>query len=174
MEVPNLCMIFNNGCQQPSRRAATSTTIFKVGHQPFTKFEPNFDNLYNFDNLHICCTLSMFSMHIVNSEDEQCLLVYEFMPRGSLKNHLFKRILISLPWGTRLNIAIGAAKGLTFLHGAENPVIYRDFKISNILLNFDFTAKLSDFGLAKMGPEGSNTHVTIAAPEYVSSGYDIL
>ncbi|XP_052881738.1 probable serine/threonine-protein kinase PBL15 isoform X4 [Gossypium arboreum] len=112
-------------------------------------------------------------------EDEQRLLVYEFMARGSLENHLFKSKYTSLPWGTRLKIAIGAAKGLAFLHGAENPVIYRDFKTSNILLHSDFTAKLSDFGLAKIGPEGSNTHVTTrvmgtygyAAPEYVSTGH---
>ncbi|KAL0393811.1 UNVERIFIED_CONTAM: putative serine/threonine-protein kinase PBL15 [Sesamum latifolium] len=112
-------------------------------------------------------------------EDEERLLVYEFMPRGSLENHLFKRLSISLPWATRLKIAIGAAKGLAFLHGAEKPVIYRDFKTSNILLDSDFNAKLSDFGLAKMGPEGSNTHVTTrvmgtygyAAPEYVSTGH---
>ncbi|KAH9603526.1 hypothetical protein KSS87_019850 [Heliosperma pusillum] len=112
-------------------------------------------------------------------EDEERLLVYEFMPRGSLENHLFKRLSLSLPWGTRLKIAIGAAKGLAFLHEAESPVIYRDFKTSNILLDSDFTAKLSDFGLAKMGPEGSNTHVTTrvmgtygyAAPEYVSTGH---
>ncbi|XP_057520965.1 probable serine/threonine-protein kinase PBL15 [Amaranthus tricolor] len=112
-------------------------------------------------------------------EDEERLLVYEFMPKGSLENHLFKRLSLSLPWGTRLKIAIGAAKGLAFLHEAETPVIYRDFKTSNILLDSDFTAKLSDFGLAKMGPEGSNTHVTTrvmgtygyAAPEYVSTGH---
>ncbi|XP_042506079.1 probable serine/threonine-protein kinase PBL15 [Macadamia integrifolia] len=112
-------------------------------------------------------------------EDEDRLLVYEFMPRGSLENHLFKRISVSLPWGTRLKIAIGAAKGLAFLHGAEKPVIYRDFKTSNVLLDSDFSAKLSDFGLAKMGPEGSNTHVTTrvmgtygyAAPEYVTTGH---
>ncbi|CAN6712153.1 unnamed protein product [Malus baccata var. baccata] len=111
-------------------------------------------------------------------ENEERLLVYEFMPRGSLENHLFKRLSVSLPWATRLKIAIGAAKGLAFLHGAETPVIYRDFKTSNVLLDSDFTAKLSDFGLAKMGPEGSETHVTTrvmgtygyAAPEYVSTG----
>ncbi|XP_042034542.1 probable serine/threonine-protein kinase PBL15 [Salvia splendens] len=112
-------------------------------------------------------------------EDEERLLVYEFMPRGSLENHLFKRMSVCLPWATRLKIAIGAAKGLAFLHGAEKPVIYRDFKASNILLDSDFNAKLSDFGLAKMGPEGSNTHVTTrvmgtygyAAPEYVNTGH---
>ncbi|KAG0502976.1 hypothetical protein HPP92_003048 [Vanilla planifolia] len=112
-------------------------------------------------------------------EDEQRLLVYEFMPRGSLENHLFRRISLSLPWGTRLKIALGAAMGLAFLHGAEKPVIYRDFKTSNILLDSDFTAKLSDFGLAKMGPEGEDTHVTTrvmgtqgyAAPEYVMTGH---
>ncbi|XP_047327237.1 probable serine/threonine-protein kinase PBL15 [Impatiens glandulifera] len=113
-------------------------------------------------------------------EDEDRLLVYEFMSRGSLENHLFKRLLsVSLPWGTRLKIALGAAKGLAFLHGAETPVIYRDFKTSNILLDSDFNAKLSDFGLAKMGPEGSKSHVTTrvmgtygyAAPEYVSTGH---
>ncbi|KAJ8774145.1 hypothetical protein K2173_009576 [Erythroxylum novogranatense] len=112
-------------------------------------------------------------------EDEERLLVYEFMPRGSLENHLFKRMSMSLPWGTRLKIATGAAKGLAFLHEAEKTVIYRDFKTSNVLLDSDFNAKLSDFGLAKMGPEGSDTHVTTrvmgtygyAAPEYVSTGH---
>ncbi|KAI0501095.1 hypothetical protein KFK09_019313 [Dendrobium nobile] len=113
-------------------------------------------------------------------EDEERLLVYEFMPRGSLENHLFKRISVSvLSWGTRMKIATGAARGLAFLHGAEKPIIYRDFKTSNILLDSDFSAKLSDFGLAKMGPSGEETHVSTrvmgtqgyAAPEYVMTGH---
>ncbi|KAM3297107.1 hypothetical protein ACQJBY_039137 [Aegilops geniculata] len=112
-------------------------------------------------------------------EDEELLLVYEFMPRGSLDNHLFKRISATLPWGTRLKVAIGAAKGVAFLHGGKQTVIYRDLKASNILLDSDFTAKLSDFGLAKMGPEGEETHVSTrvmgthgyAAPEYVQTGH---
>ncbi|XP_064983671.1 serine/threonine-protein kinase RIPK-like [Musa acuminata AAA Group] len=112
-------------------------------------------------------------------EDEHRMLVYEYMPRGSLENHLFKRLLASLPWSTRLKIAVGAAKGLAFLHEAEKPVIYRDFKASNILLDSDYTVKLSDFGLAKDGPQGDNTHVTTrvmgtrgyAAPEYVLTGH---
>ncbi|KAM7483905.1 hypothetical protein LguiB_008488 [Lonicera macranthoides] len=86
---------------------------------------------------------------------------------------------VSLPWLARLKIAVGAAKGLAFLHGEDKPVIYRDFKSSNILLDPDYTAKLSDFGLAKDGPEGDETHVTTrvmgthgyAAPEYIMTGH---
>ncbi|OIW21985.1 hypothetical protein TanjilG_21165 [Lupinus angustifolius] len=112
-------------------------------------------------------------------EDDQRLLVYEFMPRGSLENHLFRRSLL-LPWSIRMKIALGAAKGLAFLHEeAERPVIYRDFKTSNILLDAEYNAKLSDFGLAKDGPEGDKTHVSTrvmgtygyAAPEYVMTGH---
>ena len=109
---------------------------------------------------------------------------------------------IPLPWSIRMKIALGAAKGLAFLHEeAERPVIYRDFKTSNILLDAvsvknynkiafppfyqsnivpiqEYNAKLSDFGLAKDGPEGDKTHVSTrvmgtygyAAPEYVMTG----
>ncbi|CAA2955273.1 probable receptor kinase At5g15080 [Olea europaea subsp. europaea] len=112
-------------------------------------------------------------------EEDQRLLVYEFMPRGSLENHLFRRSL-PLPWSIRMKIALGAAKGLAFLHEeAKRPVIYRDFKTSNILLNAEYDAKLSDFGLAKDAPDEGKTHVSTrvmgtygyAAPEYVMTGH---
>ncbi|GLU10155.1 hypothetical protein SLE2022_269750 [Rubroshorea leprosula] len=93
-------------------------------------------------------------------EAEHRVLVYEYMPKGSLENQLFRRYAVTLPWTTRMKIAFGAAKGLEFPHESENPVIYRDFKASNILLDSDCTAKLSDFGLAKDGLEGDNTHVS--------------
>lgn len=112
-------------------------------------------------------------------EDEHRVLVYEYMPRGSLENQLFRRFSASIPWLTRLKIALGAAKGLAFLHDADKPIIYRDFKASNILLDSDYTPKLSDFGLAKDGPEGDDTHVSTrimgtqgyAAPEYIMTGH---
>ncbi|KAM6573568.1 hypothetical protein CsatA_017648 [Cannabis sativa] len=113
-------------------------------------------------------------------EEDHRLLVYEFMPRGSLENHLFRRGSVPLPWSIRMRIALGAAKGLAFLHEeVQRPVIYRDFKTSNILLDADYNAKLSDFGLAKDGPEGNDTHVSTrvlgtygyAAPEYVMTGH---
>ncbi|KAK8613942.1 hypothetical protein V6N13_122324 [Hibiscus sabdariffa] len=93
-------------------------------------------------------------------EDDHRLLVYEHMSSGCLEKHLFRRSGCGLTWSKRMKIALGAAKGLAFLHGAERPVIYRDFKSSNILLDEDFNAKLSDFGLAKDGPMGDQTHVS--------------
>ncbi|GAB4824413.1 Probable serine/threonine-protein kinase pbl9 [Ancistrocladus abbreviatus] len=114
-------------------------------------------------------------------EDEHRLLVYEFMPRGSLENHLFRRgsYFQPLSWSLRLKVALGAAKGLAFLHSAEIKVIYRDFKTSNVLLDLNYNAKLSDFGLAKDGPTGDKSHVSTrvmgtygyAAPEYLATGH---
>jgi serine/threonine-protein kinase PBS1 len=85
----------------------------------------------------------------------------------------------ALDWNTRMKIAAGAAKGLEYLHDKANPpVIYRDFKSSNILLDESFHPKLSDFGLAKLGPVGDKSHVSTrvmgtygyCAPEYAMTG----
>ncbi|XP_076893038.1 putative serine/threonine-protein kinase PBL10 isoform X1 [Bidens hawaiensis] len=114
-------------------------------------------------------------------EDDHRLLAYEFMPKGSMENHLFRRgsYFQTLSWRLRMKVALGAARGLAFLHNAEPMVIYRDFKTSNILLDSDFNAKLSDFGLARDGPTGDKSHVSTrvmgtygyAAPEYLSTGH---
>lgn len=111
-------------------------------------------------------------------EDKHRLLVYEYMACGSLDTHLFRR-KNTLTWPLRIKIALDAAKGLACLHEAERPIIYRDFKTSNILLDANFNAKLSDFGLAKEGPTGDQTHVSTrvmgtygyAAPEYIRTGH---
>ncbi|XP_043711204.1 probable serine/threonine-protein kinase PBL21 [Telopea speciosissima] len=115
------------------------------------------------------------------ADGDQRLLVYEYMPMGCLEDHLFDLDpgKESLEWNTRMKIAIGAARGLEYLHCKANPpVIYRDLKSSNILLDNDFNPKLSDFGLAKLGPVGDKTHVSTrvmgthgyCAPEYAMSG----
>ncbi|XVF51885.1 hypothetical protein PTKIN_Ptkin04bG0220200 [Pterospermum kingtungense] len=109
----------------------------------------------------------------------QRLLVYEYMPNRSLEDHLFSKTS-TLPWKTRLEIMLGAAEGMAYLHeGLEVKVIYRDFKSSNVLLDENFKPKLSDFGLAREGPTGDHTHVSTkpvgtygyAAPEYVETGH---
>ncbi|KAL6541365.1 putative serine/threonine-protein kinase pbl3 [Orobanche hederae] len=111
-------------------------------------------------------------------EGEDRILVYEYMPGGSLERHLFKRHAPCLSWARRIKVAVGAARGLCFLHESKSPVIYRDFKTSNILLDSEFNAKLSDFGLAKAGPTESQTHVSTRVmgtegycdPRYLATG----
>ncbi|XLU20090.1 hypothetical protein S245_056156, partial [Arachis hypogaea] len=70
-------------------------------------------------------------------EDDHRILVYEFLTKGSLDNHLFRRASYVRPlsWNIRMNIALDAAKGLAFLHSDQVDVIYRDLKTSNILLD---------------------------------------
>ncbi|KAJ4729510.1 Kinase family protein [Melia azedarach] len=115
------------------------------------------------------------------AEEDQRLLVYEYMPRGSLEDHLLDPAPGEEPlsWNTRMKIATGAAKGLEYLHHkADPPVIYRDLKAANILLGEEFQPKLSDFGLAKFGPTGDKSHVSTrvmgthgyCAPEYATTG----
>ncbi|CAN6238924.1 unnamed protein product [Urochloa humidicola] len=112
------------------------------------------------------------------------LLVYEFLPRGSLDAHLFASSSAAaghhhLGWDARVKVAVGAARGLRYLHEAVTPpVIYRDMKPSNILLGEDLSPKLSDLGLAKLGPVGDDTHVSTrvmgtygyCAPDYAVTG----
>ncbi|XP_078176076.1 putative serine/threonine-protein kinase PBL23 isoform X1 [Carex rostrata] len=115
------------------------------------------------------------------ADSHQRILVYEYMPFGSLEDHLLDLPpeKTALDWNTRMKIALGAAKGLEYLHETANPpVIYRDFKASNILLDEVFNPKLSDFGLAKVGPVGDKSYVSTrvmgtygyCAPEYALTG----
>ncbi|KAJ3703245.1 hypothetical protein LUZ61_006950 [Rhynchospora tenuis] len=115
------------------------------------------------------------------AEGDQRIIVYEYMPQGSLEDHLFdlKEGQQPLDWFTRMRIAHGAAKGLEYLHDRNPPVIFRDMKSGNILLDGNLNPKLSDFGLAKLGPEGDKTHVSTqvmgthgyCAPEYYRTGH---
>ncbi|GJT36559.1 probable serine/threonine-protein kinase PBL3 [Tanacetum coccineum] len=113
------------------------------------------------------------------SESNNRLLLYELMPKGCLDNHLFKKSVEPMPWATRMRIAFDVTEGLACLHSQEPSIIYRDLKASNIVLDTDFNAKLSDFGLARNGPEGDSTHVSTrvvgtngyAAPEYIATGH---
>ncbi|XP_020574479.1 probable serine/threonine-protein kinase PBL23 [Phalaenopsis equestris] len=119
------------------------------------------------------------------SDSHHRLLVYEFMTNGGLQEHLYPTAgsyggVSMLDWETRMRIALEAARGLEYLHEhVRPPVIHRDFKSSNILLDKNFCAKVSDFGLAKFGSEKAGGHVSTrvlgtqgyVAPEYALTGH---
>ncbi|KAG2591165.1 receptor-like serine/threonine-protein kinase ALE2 isoform X2 [Panicum virgatum] len=116
------------------------------------------------------------------TEGHSRCLVYELVPNGSVESHLHgsDKGAARLDWDARLRIALGAARALAYLHEDSSPrVIHRDFKSSNILLEYDFTPKVSDFGLAKTALGEGNEHISTrvmgtfgyVAPEYAMTGH---
>ncbi|KAL1550859.1 cysteine-rich receptor-like protein kinase 3 [Salvia divinorum] len=109
----------------------------------------------------------------------ESLLVYEYVPNQSLHDYLFVRKDVPpLGWEQRLRIITGTAEGLAYLHDNSNlKIIHRDIKLSNVLLEEDFTPKIADFGLARMFPQ-DKTHISTGlagtlgymAPEYIVRG----
>ncbi|OVA00094.1 Protein kinase domain [Macleaya cordata] len=113
-------------------------------------------------------------------ESKQQILVYEYLPGGSLVDNLYgpNSKKVTLSWVRRLKIAVDAAKGLDYLHNGSNPrIIHRDVKCGNILLDSEMNAKVCDFGLSKQVPLADASHVTTVVkgtagyldPEYYST-----
>ncbi|KAJ8558461.1 hypothetical protein K7X08_005227 [Anisodus acutangulus] len=104
------------------------------------------------------------------ADGDQRILVYEYMPMDCLADHLIdiKEDQKALDWRNRIKIASGAAQGLEYLHEKANPpIIYRDLRTTNILLDQDFNPRLSDYGLAKLAGGGNTSHIS---PRYERSG----
>ncbi|KAJ0725400.1 putative protein kinase RLK-Pelle-RLCK-VIIa-2 family [Helianthus annuus] len=146
-----------DGLQWPSRnqiptalKASTSGRLVEVNFLEKIS-HPNVVKLFGY-----CC------------EKKNFLLVYEYMQKGSLDMHLFTEGAEPLPWDTRIKIATGVAQGLALLHTTDNNIICRD----------NYNAKLSDFGLATVGPVNGESHVSTVivgtygytAPEYLATG----
>lgn len=112
-------------------------------------------------------------------EDGRKLLVYEYICNGSLDSHLYGHNKEPLEWSARQKIAVGAARGLRYLHEEcrVGCIVHRDMRPNNILITHDFEALVGDFGLARWQPDGNSgvdTRVIgtfgYLAPEYAQSG----
>ncbi|KAL5718848.1 non-specific serine/threonine protein kinase [Ranunculus cassubicifolius] len=129
--------------------------------------ETDINRIAELNSLGNLCHCNLVKLFGYCTEAEQRLLVYEFMPRGSLDNHLFRKGSgCLLWWSVRMKVALEAAKGLAFLHSRDVNIIHGNFKSSHILLDSEYKAKISYLGPASHAPDDDIN--SVRNPRYVA------
>ncbi|XP_065847481.1 serine/threonine-protein kinase-like protein CCR4 [Euphorbia lathyris] len=156
--------ILEDGREVAIKRAETSSTS---SYAVITRRQEDKDNAF-INELESLSRLNHKNLVRLLGFCEECnelVLVYEYLSNRTLHDHLHK--LQNSPlmsWAARIKVALDAARGIAYLHEyAVPPIIHRDIKSSNILLDESWTAKVSDFGLSQMGPEDEESHLSLFA-----------
>ncbi|KAK8965010.1 putative LRR receptor-like serine/threonine-protein kinase [Platanthera guangdongensis] len=151
----------------------TRTVAVKIAHSNSAENVEEFRN--EVDLLSRIRHKNLVSLLGYCAEAGHMILVYEYVPHGTLLDYLVGgKGRNPLTWEERVTIAIGSAKGIVHLHEFEPPIIHRDLKLSNILVGDGCEAKISDFGLVRMGPSEDASHVTtqvVGTPGYIDPAY---
>ncbi|ONK74519.1 uncharacterized protein A4U43_C03F7210 [Asparagus officinalis] len=159
--------------ENPYDQKSTSAMLAKrSGSLRSREFEAEVDTLSSIRHVNVV------KLYCSITSEESSLLVYEYLPNGSLWDRLHTAAgeKLGLDWETRYEIAVGAARGLEYLHhGCDRPILHRDVKSSNILLDEFFKPRIADFGLAKVlqgGKDASSmTHAVAGTYGYIAPEY---
>ncbi|RHN59753.1 putative protein kinase RLK-Pelle-CR4L family [Medicago truncatula] len=172
-----------DGKEVAIKRAEISSTSTSHANFGVTKRQEDTDSAFvneleSLSRLHHKNLVKLLGFY---EDKNERILVYEYMNNGSLNDHLHKfQTSTIMSWSGRIKVALDAARGIEYLHKyAQPPIIHRDIKTSNILLDSKWVAKVSDFGLSLMGPEDEESHLSLLAagtvgymdPEYYRLQY---
>ena len=152
-----------------AKKTRSSTPMLAKGGGKSSEFDAEVQTLSSIRHVNVV------KLYCSITSEDSSLLVYEYLPNGSLWDRLHTSRKMELDWETRYEIALGAAKGLEYLHhSCERPVIHRDVKSSNILLDEFLKPRIADFGLAKIvqanGGGKDSTHVIAGTHGYIAPG----
>ncbi|BFG15510.1 hypothetical protein CerSpe_017840 [Prunus speciosa] len=167
-------VVYKGELHDGTRIAVKRMECVAVSTEGMNEFEAEIAFLAKVKHRHLVSLLG----YCINGNER--LLVYEYMPQGTLTQHLFnwrEKGVPPLTWRQRITIALDVARGVEYLHGlAPQSFIHRDLKPSNILLGDDMRAKVADFGLVKHAPDANSVETRVAgtfgylAPEYTATG----
>ncbi|GLU10219.1 hypothetical protein SLE2022_270390 [Rubroshorea leprosula] len=168
-------VVYKGELHDGSKLAVKRMESSSMGNKGMNEFQAEIAVLTKVRHRHLVALLG----YCVNGNER--LLVYEYMPQGTLAQHLFQwrqHGYSPLTWRQRVSIALDVARAVEYLHSlAQQSFIHRDLKPSNILLGDDMRAKVADFGLVKIAPEGKSSVETrlagtlgYLAPEYTATG----